>query len=1290
MRHTKFIGRVGPLALALGVGIAVVTSPGVARAEPTGGNKTTAASTDGNASSRDAGQSRSVDKTSNPSRVGKRSDVDTRDTTEPSASNQERDDHNSRDGSTDARDSRDDIGGQREGTDESERSTEDSPGVGAAGVDADSQKDVAATGNPPPAPESKRDRSDRDSLSSNRTTDWRRTAAAETDEGAVDSSAQSDTAGPVETDTGANSDVVVGQPLPLKPSVSARQPADSEMAKPAATRRAPSELQVSTTLSGPAIPLPSDDPSGDQPAGPAESPLLLAMLAWSRRQSQSTATGEQVNAPALVIENSLAIESATRDSAPTISGPASVGTPDAATGVVTGSLNVTDPEGGSLIFTVTGTPKGGAVEVNASGAYAYTPSVITRLLAGATASADFDSFSISASDGLTSTIVSVTVPVLPATLGGNVNTTIGSGPSGIAVSPDGTRLYIANQGSGTLSVINTANNSVVATVKVVSKPSAVATDTAGTRVYVAGNRAVTVIDATTNTVVTTVGVGYSPSALALSADGTRLYVANRGSGSISVIDTATNQRIDANRSIFSRDITVGFWPSALALSADGSRLYVANNGSGSISVVDTATNQRIDANRSIFSRDIKVGSRPSSAAVSPDGGHIYVTNHGSKSVSLINTVTNTVVATLAVGTQPWSIVVSPDDKVAYIAHSDDKITILDTTTHTLATIGNIDPTPEYSPPSIALSPDGKTIYVIDQADGVLRTLYVVRGNTAPTATGAPTLGTPDATTGAITGTLNFTDPDGDRLQYHVTGSPTRGTVTLNATTGSFTYTPNAAARELAVQAITVNGYTDTFTVRVSDPLISRTVTVTVPVLATGEVISTPYLPFDMAVTETPQKVFAHYVPWMPISIDNLPSEVDYYSIHLMDPAGENGIHASYGGYMRDRPLPRNPMDDPDWRYHDALTDVTQAKSVGIDGFTVDITMPSTQNEAINNLLRAAQATPGFSIQPQADLASDVLARMTPAQFASTFAPYLSSDGAFHLSDGRVVLSAFYAERQTTSWWNSALNTLRTNYDLDVAFVPTFLHPHLYMTEFAPISYGFGNWGGRNTSTVNPDNTGPNSQVDVVRTAHELGKIWMQPIAFQDNRPRAGIFEEPYNSQTNANGWEIATNEGAEWVQLVTWNDYAEGTAMAPSAQHGWTMLDMQAYSIAQFKYGSAPTVVRDALYISHRSQMADAESTYDESKPMQIRPGTPAPVDNVEIVVFTTAPATVWATIGGVTSSCAAGAGRSVCNFALRPGEVVVSLERDGVIEALIQSPFSVTDAPDIQDMDYHMTGGLR
>jgi YVTN family beta-propeller protein len=66
---------------------------------------------------------------------------------------------------------------------------------------------------------------------------------------------------------------------------------------------------------------------------------------------------------------------------------------------------------------------------------------------------------------------------------------------------------------------------------------------AQTRAYVTTN-AVSVIDTATNTVVATIPVGVSPIGVAITPDGTRAYVTNEGSntvsGTVSVIDTATN------------------------------------------------------------------------------------------------------------------------------------------------------------------------------------------------------------------------------------------------------------------------------------------------------------------------------------------------------------------------------------------------------------------------------------------------------------------------------------------------------------------------------------------------------------------------------------------------------------------------------------------------------------------------------------------------------------------------------------------------------------------------------
>jgi YVTN family beta-propeller protein/VCBS repeat-containing protein len=959
---------------------------------------------------------------------------------------------------------------------------------------------------------------------------------------------------------------------------------------------------------------------------------------------------------------------------PAAQGPATVGTPNATTGVVSGSLNVTDPDGNPLTYTVTGAPAGGSVTVS-GGNFTYTPTQAARLGAATTTSADFDSFVVSVSDGSAAATVNVSVPVLPAQLSTQAAATVGNNPYGVAVSPNGTRTYVVNQASNTVSVIDTATNAVVATINVGATPTAVAVSPDNSRVYVAGNNTVSVINTATNTVIgspITTGGGQSYG-IAVSPNGTRVYITQTGNNGVVVLNTATNAVVTS--------VAVGAVPAGIAVSPDSSRVYVANYSGNTVSVINTATN-------TVVGSPITVGANPFGVAISPNGTRAYVTNTGSGTVSVINTATNTVVATVAAGSQPWGLVVSPDNSTVYVATGDDKITLIDTKTNAAITTVTIDTAPEFNTHTIAISPDGRTLYVSDFADRALRVLTLTRGNTAPTVNGAPTVGTPNTTTGAVTGSLNVTDYDGDTLGYTVTTTPTGGGVTVNTTTGTYTYTPTAAARQQAAQ--TPGADTDTFTVRITDGQATTNVTVITPITPAGDIQSTPYLPFDMSTGQTDQKVFAHYVPWFPSSLDNLPADQDYYTTQYLNPAGEGGAHAAYGGYLRDRPLPRDPINDPDWRYVDALTEVNQAKSVGIDGFAIDIVGPGYHDATIDALYRAAQATPGFKIQPTADMAGP-MSGMTEAQFAAAFAPYLTSTAAYRLSDGRVVLGAFMPESKTPTWWTNSLGILRNTYGVDVAFVPTFVFDaYSNIDAFAPFSYGFSNWGGRNPLFTDPTNSLPGSQVDLVRKAHALGKIWMQPVAFQDNRPREGIYEEAQNSVTNSNSWQIAINEDAEWVQLLTWNDYAEMTTMAPSVEHGYRMLDMQAYYIAQYKYGLTPTVVRDALYVSHRSQFADSQSLYADTIEMQIRPGTMPAVDNVEVVVFATAPATVYLTVGGVTSSCSVGSGRSVCTVPLREGTVSVSMVRGSTTVTTVQSPYIVTNTPFIQDLEYNVAGGLR
>src|SRR5262249_4570748 len=111
---------------------------------------------------------------------------------------------------------------------------------------------------------------------------------------------------------------------------------------------------------------------------------------------------------------------------------------------------------------------------------------------------------------------------------------VGLEPRSVALLPQGTKAYVANTVSGTVSVIDLNSCVTLATIGVGTEPWAVATTPNGSRVYVANanSTSVSVIDTATDSVSTTISVGRSPRALAITNDNDtddtdeKVYVAN--------------------------------------------------------------------------------------------------------------------------------------------------------------------------------------------------------------------------------------------------------------------------------------------------------------------------------------------------------------------------------------------------------------------------------------------------------------------------------------------------------------------------------------------------------------------------------------------------------------------------------------------------------------------------------------------------------------------------------------------------------------------------------------------
>ncbi|RXS80938.1 hypothetical protein EST92_16715 [Streptomyces sp. TM32] len=267
----------------------------------------------------------------------------------------------------------------------------------------------------------------------------------------------------------------------------------------------------------------------------------------------------------------------------------------------------------------------------------------------------------------------------PQTL--TITGTIGVGPNPwrVAVSPTMPRAYVTNQNNGvtpsSVSVIDLTTHTVIATIPIpgASNCIGVVVSPDGSKVYVVNvnGSSVSVINTATNTITNTItGFGVNPVEIALNPAGSKAYVTNNLSTSVSVVDTATNT--------ITNTIAVGNLPWGVAFSSDGTKAYVVNGGDGTLSVIDTAS-------ETVTATIPGPGSGLfNNIALKPDGTRAYITNYDSGTVSVVNLTTNTVIATIPGFTNPWGVAISPNGSRVYVTdYTTSLLSVIDTATNTV-------------------------------------------------------------------------------------------------------------------------------------------------------------------------------------------------------------------------------------------------------------------------------------------------------------------------------------------------------------------------------------------------------------------------------------------------------------------------------------------------------------------------------------------------------------------------------------------------------------------------------
>jgi len=308
--------------------------------------------------------------------------------------------------------------------------------------------------------------------------------------------------------------------------------------------------------------------------------------------------------------------------------------------------------------------------------------------------------------------------------------------AGCAKEPEkakGYRIYVTNERSGDLSIIDSTTHTVVATVPLGKRPRGIHASPDGKLIYVALSGSpiagpgvdedslppadksadgIGVFDVAQGKLVKMLKSGSDPEEFDITMDGKQLYVANEDVAGVSILDLATEKLV--------KTLPTGEEPEGVKLSPDGKFMYATSEDAGMIYKIDTATQSVVNT--------LKVGRRPRTIAWMPDGRTVFVNAENDGTVVRVDVEKNSVAETIALGeagvVKPMAVLLSKDAKKLYVSTGrGKKVFVLDTATGKIETSFEVGQRPW----GIALSPDGKTLYTANGPSNDLSVVDVATG-----------------------------------------------------------------------------------------------------------------------------------------------------------------------------------------------------------------------------------------------------------------------------------------------------------------------------------------------------------------------------------------------------------------------------------------------------------------------------------------------------------------------------------------------------------------------------------
>jgi YVTN family beta-propeller protein len=291
-------------------------------------------------------------------------------------------------------------------------------------------------------------------------------------------------------------------------------------------------------------------------------------------------------------------------------------------------------------------------------------------------------------------------------------------------------LFVSNERSDNITLIDGESRTVVATVPVGKRPRGVQLSPDGSRVYVAlsgsprlgpgvdperakslkADKAadgIAMLERASLRMIRKLSVGSDPEQFALSRDGRTLFVSNEDEAAASCWEIESGRNIfratvsdepegvglhptrnevyitcEERGEVYALDAksgaTIAKWvvggrPRTVAFSADGARAYVPLEGKAQVAIIDAAAHRVLEP-IAIEGR----GVMPMCGLVSRDGRELYVSTGRGNTVVVLDLTANEQVASIGVGERPWGIALSPDGTLLYSANgASDDVSVID-------------------------------------------------------------------------------------------------------------------------------------------------------------------------------------------------------------------------------------------------------------------------------------------------------------------------------------------------------------------------------------------------------------------------------------------------------------------------------------------------------------------------------------------------------------------------------------------------------------------------------------